>query len=469
MSAIADKAKRREQKPRACDLDPFLRFRAVGTNGQALVISSIKWNPRNEEQIAVSFLNSSKVKVYDVGGLSDTSSNSNGRSVPHINIEKSGESCGIKSIAFAFKRVSARVPGKENQHKVRKSTTVLTRLITGSHYGIVRLWTLPQNLHDYKCQSSSKIVWEYNAFQNADSGNSESIVDISLLGCDSRGVVPPSEDIYSGLVLVAGSNGSILLLDIQHCTKKAFSTSVTPTPIRKWSLQRMQLRMYGRPTTIKDSSILGIQQISVWPLVEKLCVNSKPNRSAIVNATLVNSDILIETKCGWLLRLEVAHQCRRNLSGGTANIASASLSIVHKIDATTFSRNRPMCRMKCGRLLAVASQSQTVAVASPRVEDRILVYRHERSPKDYEVMAPNLSIVNSCAVRNEEKTLVNISLRINPTAITSHPRSDWMIIGQEDGGLELLCLRRGKKFQKKPQEFYTLDEHQNENENNDED
>ena len=385
--------------------------------------------------------------------MSDPTFTPNGRAIPHINVAKQGDTCGTKSILFSSKRVQARKRGKENQGKKEISSIVVTRLLTGSNYGILRLWTLPKEIRDDTKRNSSKMIWEYSVFHSIDSGNSEAIVDMALLGPDSRGIIPISGSKYSGFLLIAGSKGSIRLLDIEQCTKKAFSTALSPTVLRSWSLPKMQLKMFGRPTIIKNTSLSGIQKISVWSLSNEIDTKSNSDRSSVLTDALINCDVLIETKCGWLLRLDVSHQTRRNLAGATTNVAHASLSIVHKIDSTQHLYTRPICRMACGRLFAVATRSRQVLIATPRIEDRILVYRHERSPDENEVIPSNLSIINSCSSNNDEKVMLNFSLRAEPTAIASHPRSDWIIVGHENGTLELLALRRGRKFQQpKPQQ-----------------
>jgi hypothetical protein len=93
------------------------------------------------------------------------------------------------------------------------------------------------------------------------------------------------------LVLLASDNSSLVLLDLNRCTRKAFLTAVTPTVVTSWNLCQHMLRELStldKGTRLPDMRWMAAHGLSLL-------------RSNYTDSKYSLFDIGIITKCGWML------------------------------------------------------------------------------------------------------------------------------------------------------------------------
>lgn len=422
-------------------LEPVIKFRTSNKS-----ICSIKWDPTNEEHLAVAFSSSGDVHVYDVGvAASALSGSAMGcdnvvRAPPHICLKSAQSQCcgGSKCLLFTTTKVRTSVGNK---------STFVSRLLVGYSDGVVRLWSVPRVIHK---KAMSKILWEFSAFHPSNGfSNAEAIVDMALLGGDAKSRMKSyyngmnfkrtNSNPYSGLLLIAGARGSLMLIDIECCTKKTFSTSLTPTPLRRWSIPRRQFLVRDRMVHLGDTSISGIQKLCVWPAEYAgfSSSNATIDRATSVERVLQDSAVSLITHCGWVLDFNLAASSRAK---------EVPLRVVHRIDASHHSYSRPICQIGNTSVLCMASHAQRVSIGQPRADGHILVYQHEADSDPEEAESRQKITLVDSGYSYDNNVLRSLNLQHKPSSIAAHPGGDWIVVGYADGrGLELIRMRGGKK------------------------
>jgi len=91
-------------------------------------------------------------------------------------------------------------------------------------------------------------------------------------------------------VLLAGDNASLVLLDVDKCTRKAFSTTGTPTVLCVWNLYHIMSRELSRSD--KGAKLPPLSWMAIHRLSLLRCDYTDHKYSQYA--------IGIITKCGWL-------------------------------------------------------------------------------------------------------------------------------------------------------------------------
>ena len=278
---------------------PIISFKAKPStlpNGSTQV-TCVKWNPHNEDELAASFLNQGDVFIYDVTSLSSSRASPRFVRLTDKKLQHSrsrGE--GITSLLFL------------------PSDGLLSRVMASNTCGTVRLWTLPrfsESEDTRQMQQRVKLKWETSPFSSrrGDTGNSLETEGVSDMVHLSRGDI----HVDSELILIGGNKGSVVLLNIKKCTRKAFSTSLTPTVVQCWNI----------PQIIQDQRLIsGKIPPRNWMGIKKICVWDKTMKNSITpdNTTMAQTlKAVLVSNCGWVFELNIDDTGR-----------GVRMSIIHK-------------------------------------------------------------------------------------------------------------------------------------------
>jgi len=431
-------ARNRKDHPKV-NVGPIIRFRVQSENC-CLRPSLIKWNPLNEDQLAISFANHEVVRLYDIGQLASSTASR----PSYIRIGKSLDrgSVGVSHFLFVVMAV-----------KRNNTLNRATRMIVGYTNGTIRLWSYSTSIAS-EYRKPSHMIWAFDALK---SSGTESIADICLLGGDDRRTKLENKVLLrnpcAGLLFVCGKKGSMLLVDFHKCTKKAFSSSLTPSPVRNWSLSKMQLKICGRPVRLREVMMSGIQQVSIWSKStppRKYQNVQNCSRDKIIQKLLEENFFLIQTVCGCVMTMETISRNRKSkMTGSTKLVAQSTLYFLHKLDQSQQSYKRLLCRMKDSGVFCLAARSPLMANTEPRNEEKLNGDRHD--PDETYSRGPNqLSIIEMMpATKQIAPPQTSVILKGDPSALAIHPIHDWVITGYTNGNLEILSLRRGSSRRKK--------------------
>ena len=121
------------------------------------------------------------------------------------------------------------------------------------------------------------------------------------------------------LVLVAGNGSSLVLLDTNKVTRKAFSTTVTPTITASWDLYQLILREYTNK--VDSEAKLPARR---WMAAQKMSLLGHGSTSRGV----LWYKIGLVVKCGWVFMVEMSLPSSSAAQTQTSSI-SLRLNIVH--------------------------------------------------------------------------------------------------------------------------------------------
>lgn len=187
-----------------------------------------------------------------------------------------------------------------------------TQILTGGYYGTVSLWTIPKLLPRRKTEPisslSAQCIWSIPAFTS----KGEGVCDMMVLplGVRKDDLIKPSNSSMNPLVLLAGSSSSLTLLDTSKCTRKAFSTAITPSFAATWDLYQYiskELSIIDPEAKIPARRWIAAQKLS---LIRYECTDRNSFQIGIV------------LKCGWIIIAEL----NQSLLSSSINIR---IQIVH--------------------------------------------------------------------------------------------------------------------------------------------
>eukprot|EP00984_Skeletonema_dohrnii_P010983 scaffold4339_cov100-Skeletonema_dohrnii-CCMP3373.AAC.8 len=213
-------------------------------------ISGIHWNPDNQDHLAVSFENKSEIHLYDVAsstvpppclrvGESFSSRGGHGMGTQQQRCE------GVMSMRFIHSATKG--DGKSSLSGRSGST----QIITGGAYGLVRLWSIPSTKQVGKrrrrcCISevNAKCMWSIPVFGSSGDGVSDMLIlpIMTPLHTPRTATTAKTTSPKPLVLLSGGSSSTLVLLDTNKCTRKAFSTSITPTVAASWNLYQLASR-----------------------------------------------------------------------------------------------------------------------------------------------------------------------------------------------------------------------------------
>uniref|UniRef100_A0A7S1ZQD2 Uncharacterized protein n=1 Tax=Ditylum brightwellii TaxID=49249 RepID=A0A7S1ZQD2_9STRA len=133
--------------------------------------------------------------------------------------------------------------------------------------------------------------------------------------------------------MIGGNGGSIVLLDVNKCTRKAFSTTLTPTVVRTWNMLRIMQKQRGISGALPSKKWLGVKKFCVWQDAwhttfddvndgegDGKLVNKKKQRNAGV------VDVTVTCNCGWVLNIHIEPVSSRSMAHTTQSV------LVHKTE-----------------------------------------------------------------------------------------------------------------------------------------
>eukprot|EP00970_Alexandrium_tamarense_P012256 scaffold2849_cov203-Alexandrium_tamarense.AAC.9 len=197
--------------------------------------------------------------------------------------------------------------------KRKKSST--TGLLTGGSYGTVRLWTVPKAKEGLSIGSlKAKCQWAVSAFGSKGEGTS----DLIILPSASIQSTTANATTHKPLVLLSGNGSSLVLLDTSRCTRKAFSTTVTPTTLASWDMYQLIARDLSKLDP--NAKLPARRWIAAHKmnLVEYKCENG-----------VVWHKLNMVLKCGWVVVVELSASLD-GTNGVQSNSIALRLHIIHR-------------------------------------------------------------------------------------------------------------------------------------------
>jgi hypothetical protein len=444
---------------------PILSFRCTSYR-----ITDLQWNPNNQDQLAVSFAQSAEIHLYNVASPKTP--------MPRVTIGASNTSStkgreGISVMRF----LSVNLPKKKP-----------TQILTGGSRGTVRLWLVPgmkkgQSMKDV----SARCIWSVDISES----NGE--------GCSDMLVLPSANNALADkpLVLLSGQAGSLVLLNTGKCTRKSFSTTVTPTIQSTWDLYNLT----ARELTKQDDNIklparrwMGVNKMSLlgcnctdgissyrislvlncgWVLTVNLTVTTQ-----MVSSTIPNSGENHNFSAS--LRVQIAHQTPRvqcynssgervtTLGGMALNCSLPDIPIPSSMPINSLKQmvwigdvKPKKYTMPSKDKFVLCEQHGTITSNAPSSNDIRL-----RQQGDGLVLLDITSDTRvTCLKRRSQDDPLehndshsknehsNVLARLpfgngTPLSLAVHPAGEWMVIGYGSNGrgamkrLELACMRK---------------------------
>ena len=446
----------REQSQAApnAGIRPVRPIMAFSTRSKC-TISCVKWNPHNEDQLAISFLTDGRVRIYDLG------TGSKADDPIHVTLS------GAESL-----RGPLRGEGVASLLFLSPPNRTSSCILTGGTYGTLRLWHAPLTIgstegEDGTCRRNNasrknpSMIWSVNPFSSSSSSSS---------AVDSEGISSICQAEQRGLVLVGGSKGSLVLINKGRCTKKAFSTKMTPTVVWSSNIARQVNRRRGLVDGARAPSMswMGIKKISLWE------IDLRRNCSSAAD----EARLTVVTNCGWAFDASICGL--RGASSSFSAIRSASLELSHRTlttrylnssleeieigdNARTFSL--PQCPTPAHQL---PGQSSILCIAGVRRLTKIMPSKDRRVLSSSELDQSQFVDPSNTSSDGDEILLVDLDCRPSeqeqmyrefdlnhnvvariaigkgsPRCLALHPSGEWMVVGfgsREE--LMLLCHRR---------------------------
>ena len=192
-----------------------------------------------------------------------------------------------------------------------------TQIITGGNYGTVQLWAIPPTIGS---NINAKSQWSISVF-----GNGEGVCDLlslPLLSSSSSSLNNTKKQKQQllkqqPLVLVAGNGASLALLDTNRITRKAFSTSVSPTIAASWDIHQLASREYAK---IDSKARLPNRRLAGHQLS---LLGHGSNRD------VTWYKVGIVAKCGWVFVAEISLPSSSSSATNALSKISLQLNIVH--------------------------------------------------------------------------------------------------------------------------------------------
>jgi len=285
---IANYGKSRRSFVQKKSISPF-----ISISSREARASCIKWDPHNEDQLAVSFFNDADVRLYDL-----SSSSANGPFFIRLFRKRMEQGLGHKTIHFFM------------GHGCLKKTS----LLTGGTNGILTHWEVP---NEAPLKRRGQFICSLNVWKTQSS--MQGISEICELSSAAK-----KED--SGLIFVAGDMGTIAVLDINKCSRKAFSACSEPQVLMLFHLTTFRgLRGCNLPSSkwmgIQRAFIIASQNVNKFDTYSRN--TTKDAKHEIRAKKQVNLGIII--KCGWVMYLEISFTLKINWG-----VVSSKIKLLHR-------------------------------------------------------------------------------------------------------------------------------------------
>ena len=443
-------------------------------------ISGIYWNPDNQDHLAVSFENKSEIHLYDVAssklpppclrvGESSSSRGGNGMGTQQQRCE------GVLSMRFIHS--PARGDGKS-------SWSGGTQIITGGAFGSVRLWSIPSTKQVGKrrrrcCISevNAKCMWSMPVFGSSGDGVSDMLILPVLTPHHTTSIAATTSTATTTKPLVllsGGASSTLVLLNTNKCTRKAFSTSITPTIAASWNLHQLASRELAKidaKACLPDRRWMSARNMR---LIEYRRLTEEGGSwwckiGLVTNAGWVFAAELVWSNNTPRLSIRVVHHTPRIQCFNSSNVRITNLGGM----ALQYSLpNAPVPSSDCVRMASnnmiwladVKGKKYTM----PSKDKYVLCEDHNTLEvlQDEEVSSGTISesssengiILVSLDTANQynrtspatRNTVTRLSLPMSsrtPLALGIHPGGEWMVVGcGKDDSTSLRLIRLRKKM-----------------------
>ena len=276
---------------------------------------------------------------------------------------------------------------------------------------------------------------------------------------------------HQPLVLVAGNGASLALLDTNRITRKAFSTSVSPTIAASWDIHQLASREYANidsEARLPNRRWMAGHQISL--------LGHGSNR----DVTWYKVGIVV--KCGWVFVAEISLPSSSSSATNALSKISLQLKIVHHTPRIQCfnSLNEPLATLGGMALqfsLPDESIPSSLAVGGNDGSSNMLwlgdvkTKRYTLPSKDKYILCEDHGKVTSSQsdsssldqgggdglilsnLNDDRKTNNKICASIplsngSPVSLAVHPSGEWIVVGYGNGrsigekNLEILSMRK---------------------------
>ena len=277
--------------------------------------------------------NQQEVHIYDIG--------SEQTPLPCLRIGDSRQSRSEGTLKALF----LVPPSQSHSSSTKSSFASPTQILTGGNYGTVRLWNIPKPTQQPRNKPPSisslnaKCMWSIAVFGS----NGEGVCDILSLNSEPRDnnkdpSIQPSTVISTTaalphtrkpLVLLAGNGSSLALLDTNKITRKAFSTSVTPTIAASWDFYNLALRELSR-LDVAGAKLPARRWMAAHRLSlishERTTTNNNNDGGGCSMMSWFKIGIVV--KCGWIFvaELSVVSSAAGGAAGGVGGTNTSNQS-----------------------------------------------------------------------------------------------------------------------------------------------
>lgn len=277
-----------------------------GRNRRLNIISCLKWNPNNQDEIAVSFSTQHEVYMYNLnylGGRNQKDELSITRITNSQVSRQQDRNEGNSSLLFLDNNGNKENENDYNKgNNKKKKAHQTSSLLVGSNSGVLRMWSIskrrkrnnkqqqPSSQSSNNSRHNVDLIWSIQIFESG-----ESISDIVNITHQRRKKLhhcPPTNKNREGFLLVGGNAGSITLLDYLNCSRKVFSSSATPTILKRFNLGQLLRGSTVRSTIgtcLPPQSILGIKKIMMMNNTTTLMREDSYNASSSTSQQLHSS------------------------------------------------------------------------------------------------------------------------------------------------------------------------------------
>ena len=316
--------------------------------------------------------------MYDVSKVSNTGGNFFSRLAPTFN------SNNIGNLVIKY------LPPKA----VQKHQTLLVGGIDGS----LNLWT--------SSHLNCRRVWTIKPFKNSNG----SITEIEHLPA-SHG------NQKSGLVVAATSLGYFALIDTDRCSRKSFSSELTPQVLKTWSLSHLG---GVRKHVLPSSSWMRVEKVYIWTDRPKMPTCNSPEEKIL--------SFGVVTSGGWVisLHLEMAKDAvpKAHVLHRSPNIVmcDSSKSFTYNGDSTPSVPEFPSVhgKLDTAASLIVVTKTKTMYQVLPDSNKRVLESSGNISANSKE--KDGLNIISR---RGDSPITIPVEGKLKHLAV--HPDNEWMV------------------------------------------
>lgn len=213
----------------------------------------------------------------------------------------------------------------------RHQSAITIRILAGGNRGTVRMWTIPTQSRRRRAAGTAasfedlgtpQCTWSFLPFGYG----AEGVCDMLALGSndDNGGRVdrpkttttttstascPPLS--ANSLVLLAGEGSSLVLVDTDRCTRKAFSTTVTPTVVATWDMHQLMSKELSKADP--ESRLPARTWMAANGLRLLRCERTNHDSSF---------EVCIIARCGWMFVAELR----------VPHCAATGPAVIHRLD-----------------------------------------------------------------------------------------------------------------------------------------